>query len=217
MNRWFFFDHFVNVDFASVVKEFFLFVIIHHVFVEHDLLLGVDLEILELQLLLDNHWVFDNRVFEVILLDLFVVVAFDGVTENASAVLPPPELAALVHHVFADLHHMVTGFSPVGVEVDSGVLIFGRNEEQRSLFRSGVGNEVLELNNASQHHFDQSIVDSTFPVVVILFHVRRSSGVLHFNEAFDAFQELFIDLSILFHQFTESPFELFLEVVVEVN
>jgi hypothetical protein len=175
------------------------------------------LEVLELQLLLDNHRVLDNRVLEIVLLNLFIIVAFDSITEYAGAILPPPELAALIHHVLTDLHHMVTSFSPVGVEVHPRVLIFSRNEEQGGLLGGGVGYEVLELDYASQHHFYKCIVHPAFPIIIILFHVGRGTCVLHFYEPFYTFQELFVYLSVLFHQFPKGPFQLFLEVVVEVN
>jgi len=100
------------------------------------------------------------------------------------------------------------------------MFVVGTNLEKRVAAAAWCGslrNEGFERNESAQNHFEESIIDPAFPIVVIFFHQGRTFGIGTEDGFLDVFEKLLADNVVLLADFYDCPLQMLVRIGCELG
>lgn len=103
------------------------------------------------------------------------------------------------------------------MSIKERVIIFSIDLEKRNLSSIRLLDKVLERDQSFENHATDSIVNSSFPIVIVFFHFTAGFRLSIIDIFFNGFQELISDDIVFFNEFINLSVKVIIEIVVEFH
>lgn len=163
----------------------------------------------------DNVILFDI-IFKGVFLEYLIIGSFGGFTELASTIHPSPEVFGGGDNVIGNVIERFDQLSGWRSGSKVGMFIVSFNLEKGVAFTCGgvnwLVNEGFERKKGSQSHFENSVVNSPFPVIIILLHHHWTLSRCPQNKLLNVLQKLVPNYLVFLWQLIYCPLHMFVTV-----